>query len=207
MMLRAGMIGGSPGWEELLRQVGVPFVAAKTGDEESFSVLIVTRPLDSEEAGFVRRYLGGGGAVMGASVFMGDLVARRDEPVRLAHIVPETNEKIVGLSLMDIETTVYVPREANCLRADDLQFAVFAGSLAGGLSVVTPFDPGELMGDYRAIERYFYARPERLPSERVARVAKGELAHFVAGALEFLHHERGLPFARLSPFPAGATNV
>ena len=207
MILRAGLIGSSSGWEELLRQCGVPVVAAKAGGEETFSVLIVARPPDPAETSFIRRYLAGGGGVMGSSAYLETLVERREEQVHLAHIVPEPGGEIGGLSLMDIETTGFLPREANCLRTDDLQFAVFAGSIAGGLAVVTPFDPGELLGDFRAVERYFYARPDRLPSERVARVAKGELTHFVAGALEFLHHGRGIPFARLSPFPSGARNV
>jgi len=207
MNLRAGVIGSSPGWEELLRQTGFPYAEAPKGLEESYSVIVVARSLDAQEASSLRRYLGRGGAVIGASTLLGELVERREEPVRLGHIVPDGGGAIGGISLMDVETTGYVPREANCLRTDDLQFAVFAGPLAGGVAVVTPFDPGELMGDFRAVERYFFARPERLPSERVSRVAKGEVAHFVAGALEFLHHSRGLPFARVSPFPSGSANV
>ena len=207
MILRARIIGTSPGWEEILRQAGVPVRAAALGGEGSYSVLIVARTLSADETEFVRRYLGAGGAVMGASDFLRGLVELREEPARLGHIVPDPGGKIGGLSLMDVETTGYLPREADCLRTDDMQFAVFAGALGGGCAVVAPFDPGELMGDFRAVERYFYGRPERLPSERVARVAKGELVHFVTGALEFLHHERGIPFARLSPFPAGASSV
>ena len=209
MNLRVGMIGSSPGWEELLCQAGVPVLyPVPTGSPPgTFSALVASKHLNGDELAFVREYLRSGGAILGSSVHLEGLLEQSGEPLRLSYLTPEAGGRIRGLSLLDIEKTGSIPREANCLRTSENVYAVFAGELMGGLAVVTPFDPGEAMEDFRAAERYFYARQERLPSERVSRVGKNEVLHFVRGALEFLHHGRDIPFATLSPFPAGAASV
>jgi hypothetical protein len=163
--------------------------------------------LNGDEVAFVREYLRSGGAILGSSAFLEGLPGRTGDPLRLRYLTPETGSRIRGLSLLDVESIGSIPHEANCLRTNDNVYAVFAGELLGGLAVITPFDPGEAMEDFRAVERYFYARQERLPSERVSRVGKNEILHFVRGALEYLHHGRDIPFACLSPFPGNAVNV
>ncbi len=209
MNLRVGLIGRSPGWEELLCQAGVPVLIPVPPDAPrgAFSAIVAAKPLGGAERDFVRDYLKEGGAVLGSSLFLEGLIERTEDPVRLSYLAPEKEGGIGGLSLLDVESTGWLPREANCMRTSENVYAVFAGELLGGLAVVPPFDPGEAMEDFRAVERYFYARQERLPSERVSRVSKGELTHFVVRALEFLHHGRGIPFAHLSPVPAGTPGV
>lgn len=209
MNLRVGMIGNSPGWEELLSQVGVPVLHPVPPDSRpgTFSVMVATRQLNGDEIAFVREYLRSGGAILGSSAFLEGLMEQTGDRIRLSYLAPEARCRVRGLSLLDVESIGSIPREANCLRTSENVYAVFAGELLGGLAVVTPFDPGEAMEDFRAVERYFYARQERLPSERVSRVGKNELLHFVRGALEYLHHGRGIPFACLSPFPGKAVNV
>ena len=209
MNIRVGMIGRSPGWEELLCQVGVPVLhpIPSGSPPGTFSAIVASRQLNGDEVAFVREYLRSGGGILGSSAFLERLLAGTGDPMRLSYLCPEPGCRIRGLSLLDVERVGSVPREANCLRTSENVHAVFAGELHGGLAVVPPFDPGEAMEDFRGAERYFYARPERLPSERVSRVAKGELLHFVRGALEYLHHGRGIPFASLSPFPGNAVNV
>ena len=209
MNLRVGMIGNSPGWEELLCQAGVPVLhpvpLGSPGD--SFSVLVVAGRLSPDEQAFVREYLRSGGGILGSAEFLNTLTDPPGEQARLSYLMPESDALIRGLSLLDVERNGRIPREANYLRTQENVYAVFAGELLGGIAVATPFDPGEAMEDFRAVERYFYARQERLPSERVSRVSKNELMHFVKGGLEYLHHARDLPFACLSPFPADAFNV
>ncbi len=209
MNLRAGMIGHSPGWVELLSQAGIPAVPVIPAESSrgAFSVIVAAKPLDEDERRFVREYLRDGGGIFGSSQFLSGLIERMDAPVNLRYVLPEAGCRIRGLSLLDVERIGSIPREANCLRTQENVYAVFAGELLGGLAVVAPFDPGEGMEDFRAAERYFYARHERLPSERVSRVSKSELAHLVTASLEYLHHGRGIPFAALSPFPSGAENV
>jgi hypothetical protein len=209
MNLRVGMIGSSPGWDELLCQVGVPVLRPVPYDSPpgAFSAVVAAGRLNGDDLAFVRAYLRQGGAILGSSLSLEGLLEHTGDPVRLSYLLPDDGGNMPGLSLLDVESIGSIPREANCMRTNENIYAVFAGELLGGLAVVTPFDAGEVMEDFRAVERYFYARPERLPSERVSRVAKNEVLHFVTAALEYLHHGRRIPFASLSPFPGDAVNL
>lgn len=209
MNLRVGLIGDSPGWEELLRQEGVPFGTVTPGDADpaGCSAIVVCRRLSGDEASFLREFLRSGGAFIGYAGYLPGLAEGAAAPFRIRYLEPGGHPVLPGLSLMDVEYDGLLPREANCLRTEDNVFAAFVGEMHGGWGVVTPFDPGLAMEDFRAAERYFYARPERLPSERVSRVAKGEVLHLVHAALQHLHHVRGLPYAHLAQFPAGCSSV
>ena len=208
--IRAGLIGSSPAWEELLRQEGVSFGAMNPSvaePEKAYSVVVLCRKITPDEEANLREYLHHGGALLACVSHCAGLVKAVNEQVRIRYIQPDASQKIPGLSLLDVESEGVLPREANTFRTNDHFFAVFAGELLGGAAVVLPFDPVEVMEDFRAMERYFYARPDRLPSERVSRTGKGEMLHLLHSSLMFLHHERGLPYARLWPFPDGAKNV
>jgi len=207
MTIRVGTVGTSPGWEELLRQEGVPFGLITPGGSGALSAVVVCRPPTREETSWLREYLRGGGGVMGSAGFLTGLVELREEPIRLRYLEPGEHPLVGGLSLMDVETSSRLPREANCLRTEENAFGVFAGEMLGGWGVVSPFDPGTALEDFRAAERYFFARQERLPSERVSRVSKGEILKYVHIMLQHLHHARGYPYAHVSHVPAGCRNV
>lgn len=209
MILRLGMIGESPGWEELLRQEGVPFGTVTPGDADpaGYSAMVICRPLTPDEASFLREFLRRGGAFIGYAGYLSGLAEAAAAPVRLRYLEAGDNPVLSGLSLIDVEYDGLIHREANFLRTEDNLFAAFFGEMHGGWGVVTPFDPGLALEDFRAAERYFYARRERLPSERVSRVSKGEVLHLVHAALQRLHHVRGYPYAHLSNFPTGWKNV
>jgi hypothetical protein len=175
--------------------------------DKRYSVVVLSRRINPDEEAMLREYLRHGGALLACVSHCSGLVKAVDEQVRIRYIRPDMSGKIRGLSLLDVETDGMLPREANSFRTNDNVFALFAGELLGGIAVVFPFDPGYILEDFRATERYFYARPERLPSERVSRTGKGEVFHLLHEALVYLHQERGLPYARLWPFPDGAMNV
>jgi hypothetical protein len=208
--IRAGLLGCSPGWEELLQQEGIPS-ASVVPDESNltvdFSVVILSREATPDEQSLLREYLRAGGALISYSGYCTGLATVLKDPVQIRYIRPDSSERFRGSSLLDVESQGMLPQEANAFRTDENLFAIFAGELGGGVAIILPFEPGELVEDFGASERYFYARPERLPSERVSRRGKGEMLHLLHGMLAYLHHQRGLPYARLWQFPDGAGNV
>jgi hypothetical protein len=100
-----------------------------------------------------------------------------------------------------------VSQEASYGRTEQGFHAIFAGEVCGGLAVLLPFPAATALADERAAVTSFYARHERLPSERVSAVAKGEVRHLVRASLEFLHVERGIPYAHLWYYPEGCANI
>lgn len=202
MNLAVGVIGRSAPWEDLLTQEGVPFgyVSLDALDRE-WSVLVVTSPMNETQKSLVESYLYRGGAVLGYAAYCSGVrrMTCRSEPIE--YLLADGSEPFPDTHLLDLGVEGEIPREANCLRTQHREFAAFAGPLGNGFAVLLPFDPAAAIADDRAANKNFYATRDRLPSERVSLVGKGEVQRLVHRALAFLHHARNLPYAHLWYFP------
>jgi hypothetical protein len=210
MKIKIGLTASSSGWEQLLLQEGVPFglIGKPSGSlREQFSVIVVNGILNGPEREVIEEFLRHGGAVIGSAMYMQGVGKTQYRKEKISYLLPEGANALPGFSLLDLDVNGVIPREANQVRTDQNTFCVFAGPLCGGLAIILPFDPGDAMGDARATNRNFHAMRDRLPSEHVSLVSKGEVRQLVHGGLEFLHHERGLPYVHLWYFPDGFENV
>ncbi len=208
MNLSVGLIAQGAMWEQLLKQEGVPFDYAPLDSQlESRAVLIINRDLSDTEQRRIEAYLDSGGAVLGSAEYLRRVCGTMSRSERLEYLVSDHDEIFPDVSLMDASILAHIPREANCLRTQENTFAVFAGKLGGGYAVILPFDIAAAMRDARAANKNFYSVLERLPTERVSLVAKGEMRRLLHGALEYLFHARNLPYAHVWYFPQGVKNV
>jgi hypothetical protein len=210
MKLCAGLLAQSHAWEQLFLQEGFPVEVIPPGEEPSgggCSVVIINRALSPDDISALEQYLRSGGAVLGSASLMRGLGGTSTRKERIEYLVPQGEEILDGASLLDLGVVGEIPREANALRTQTGSYAVFAGELGGGLAVALPFDCEAAMLDTRALVKNFPAGRDRLPSERTSLVAKGEVRHLLHSALEFLHHQRGVPYVHLWPFPDGQENV
>jgi hypothetical protein len=210
MKVLVGVSAHSLFWEQLLRQEGIPYrvVDLAEGNAVSeFSVMVVPRLTTGSESEALLGYLRRGGAVMGAARHLPGLPGMKTRREPIEYVVTDGDQVFPTVGLLDLALRGDVPREANHLRTQQNTFAVFAGEISGGIGVVFPFDVAELFFDYRALAKAFYGRRERLPSERVSLVAKGEIQHLVHDALVYLHHARGLPYVHAWYHPGVAKNV
>jgi peptidoglycan/xylan/chitin deacetylase (PgdA/CDA1 family) len=206
--LGIGVVAGSPQWEQLLRQEGVPFSHVELNDvAEACSILLVNRALDDAEQSAVEQYLRNGGAVLGYAAHLQGVCGTATRQERLDYLLADHDRIFPGIHILDLACVGEIPREANCLKTQDNTFGVFAGPLGGGYAVLLPFDPAVAIADARSANKSFHSARERLPFERVSLVAKGEMSRLLRDAMEYLHHLRGLPYAHLWYFPDGMENV
>jgi hypothetical protein len=205
--LRAALIGPCRPWEELLMQEGFPWrvVDAREITPGEYSVAIVHRKPEPPEQDSLERYLRQGGAVIGDGMHSGGVCAAAARSEFIEYLVGEGRFR--NVHLVDLGLAGRIPLEATECRTQQGAHAIFAGELCGGLAVLFPFSPAAAMADERSTVKAFYARRDRLPAERVSLVAKGEVRHLVHEALEFLHVERGIPYAHLWYFPDRCENV
>ncbi len=195
-------------WEQLLEQEGVPFSYGELETQiHTCSMLVVNRLLKGSEVKTIEQYLQSGGAVLGYADHLTGVCGTTTRRERLEYLVAEHDDIFSNVSLVDVEILADIPREANVLRTQHDTYAVFAGKLGGGYVVMFPFDVATLMCDVRAADKSFYSDRERLPSERVSLVSKGELRHLVHDALQYLHHARNVPYAHVWYFPDGKRNL
>ncbi|MFN0158059.1 MAG: polysaccharide deacetylase family protein [Bacteroidota bacterium] len=210
MRLGVGILAETPQWREMLRQEGVPHKRADLAANNlvgDIAVLIVNRNLYDKERILVEEYLSRGGAVLGFSHHLQGVAGTQHRAEKVEYIAGDHDTLFPEVHLLDVSRECLVPREANCLKTQAGTFSVFAGSLYGGHAVVLPFDIEELVGDHRSVNKNFYSTIDRLPSEQVSVVGKGEARHLVGRAIEYLHHARGLPYLHLWYFPSGQKNL
>lgn len=210
MNISVGLISHSFAWEQLLLQEGVPFTVVDLSrglPADEVSVVAINRPIAGAEIAVIEQFLRHGGAVLGAAHHLEGVSGITSRQEWIEFLIPDGEEVLHGLSILDLGMMGSIPREANTLRTQGGTHAVFAGELDSGLAVVLPFDPESALVDMRVVGKSFYARRERLPGERVSLVAKGEIHHLIHAALEFLHHRRGIPYAHLWYFPGDAPSV
>ena len=208
MRLRAAIVGPSRPWEELLTQEGFPWDVVdvrRTPLAGEYSVAIVHRSLDPEEREVLAAYMRSGGAVLGDAAHSTGFCSTSARADYLEYVVGDGVFADVHLCALGMRGAI--SKEAAYGRTQTGFHAIFAGEMCGGLAVLLPFSVPLAMADERPAVTSFYARHERLPSERVSAVAKGEVRHLVRASLEFLHVERGLPYVHLWYYPEGSTNV
>ncbi len=210
MKLQIGIVADSYAWEEVFRQEGVPFTRVDLSADsiqDVCSMLIVNRELSSSERGVVEAYLRVGGAVLGYTQHLLNVAGTTGAKERLEYLVGDREDIFPSFHLLDLGLYGVVPREANVLRTQANQFGAFAGSLGGGYAVILPFNVEEVLSDIRVASKSFYGPRERLPSERVSLVGKGEARQLLRRVFEYLHHVRNLPYAHLWYFPHSKKNL
>jgi hypothetical protein len=208
--IQIGLVTRSSGWEQLCAQEGVPcstidLTARSLADE--CSLLIVNRTLNPNEREVVEQYLRDGGAIVGYTEHLHNVAGIAGTEQDLAYVVADHDDVFPSVHLLDLGVHGIVPRGANTLRTDTNTFAIAAGPLGGGTAVVLPFDVDALLHDPRSANKSFYFNLDRLPSERVSLVSKGELRQLVHGAFQYLHQVRGIPYIHLWYFPRDLKNV
>jgi hypothetical protein len=209
MRLLAGLIGSSPSWESLLGQEGFPWRLLPRDGEwfDLCSVLIVTHRLEGRERDLATRFLHRGGALLGCGLHLNGLGNMTTRKVHLRYLLPDQDSLFPHVRLLDLAMEGEIPREATHLRTNAREYALFAGEFGGGVGVVLPFDMQSALSDSRVAAKAFYSTRERLPSERVSLVGKGEIRHVVRSALSWLHTARGLPYAHLWYYPGNHRSV
>ena len=209
MRIRIGLLTDASPWRQMLSQEGVSFgvVDIKNLNTNEWSVVVVTRSLSSDESAIIDHYLHHGGGILGFTAHLSALKGIEYRREWVDHIVSDAGDFSADIGILDLGVQGFIPREANRLRTDAGAQAVFAGPFHGGHAVILPFDPAESIVDPRSAVRRFYFSQERLPSDRVSLVNKGEMRHLVRRSLEYLHFVRGLPYVHLSYFPDGKRNL
>lgn len=208
MRLQIGLLGTSIPWQEILAQEGVSWV--QVNDPvlyDACSAVVIAKPLDATERAEIAAYLKKGGGILSFAGYINGVAGTTTRQERIDYIVAHHDTLFPSVHLMDLGVIGEVPKEANCLRTQQLTHAVFAGMLGGGCAVLLPFDPAAVVADIRSAHKRFYAPWERLPSERVSAVSKGEVVRLVHDALTYLHSERGLPYVHAWYFPFGERSL
>ena len=195
MNLRIGIDNFKPGWEIILKQIGVSFTQFLLSDKishEEYSAIIITEPHTSKENEVIEKFLNAGGAVLYSDNAISDISFFKTKKVRF--LCPEKNTPFSDVGLVDIYSTIKISSSKN-MKTIDHELKIFSAN--NGINLILPFNINELILNSNSRRKKFYTNRKELPSEIVAEVSKGKLRKIVEISLEYLHHKRDLPFVHL----------
>ena len=195
MNLRIGIDSFKPGWEIILKQIGVSFTQLSLSDKispDEYSVLIITDPHAIKENEVIEKFLNAGGAVLYSDSAILDGISFKTK--RVLSLISKENTPFSQIGLVDIYSAINIPSSEK-IKTIDSGLKIF--SVNNGVNLILPFNINELIVNSNSRRKKFYANRKELPSEIVAEVSKGKLRKIVEISLEYLHHKRDLPFVHL----------
>ena len=205
MNLRIGIDNCKPGWEIILKQIGVSFTQLLLSDKispDEYSTIIITESHTSKENEVIEGFLNAGGAVLYSDSAKLDMISHKTRKV--SFLISEENSPFSQIGLVDIYSTIKIPISKQIITIDS---ELNITSINHGVNLILPFNINELILNSNSRRKKFYANRKELPSEIVAEVSKGKLRKIVEISLEYLHHKRDLPFVHLWNQPFSDKNL
>jgi len=196
-----------PHWDCILKQVGLPFseIEWETNFLQEYAVIIVNSVLTEEEIKSILNYAESGGSLLIEADFVKGVLETKKVYIKYLF----SKEKIFSyqLPLIDLYRTCSVATNANLLNNHKGIPVVSSFTLGSGNIIVIPGNFISAIFDSKVLRKNFYSSSKKSPSERVSKVSKGSIYHFIRTSLEYLYHKRGLPFISLWNFPGSSKNI
>ncbi len=192
-----GLIGTDRAWTMLLDQIGVPWSSLNAAEQDALSAtsaVIVNRMLTAAENKTIEEYLYGGGAVLFTPSERNRVFANAAEYRRCSSLPPVQSDEYSFTDMFDLNMIVYRFRGGRLIASE---------RTGKGIVSYCGLDAEEYFADGSSCRKNFYADRTPMPSEIVSGRSKRAFRQIIHSHLEYLHHQRNLPFAHkwYSPDP------
>ncbi len=209
MNLKIGLTEKKPGWQIVLGQEGIPTEIISCSNEvkpDDVSALIVGKFDNLQQKENILKYVRSGGAVLVDSTMSSELLNIRTKRQKIRYLTPDRSSTYSEVGFVNLDLNGELPQSKDMIPIDNgLKICIIR--IGKGIVLILPFDVNEAILDHTSVRRKFYFKRKELPSERVARVSKGEIRKIVRVSLEYLHHFRKIPFIQLWYYPNGQRNM
>jgi peptidoglycan/xylan/chitin deacetylase (PgdA/CDA1 family) len=196
-------------WNIILKQVGVAYSKVDWGKNllEKYPVIIVSSDLNKEETKKILQFVNHGGSLLTESDFAKKLFKANTKQVNIRYLF--SGKKVFGyyLPIIDLFRNCGVPVNANMINNQDGQFVVSSFKHEGGNVIIIPGNFVSAILECSILRKKMPSSFKQSPTERVSKVSKGSINHFIRAILEHLYHIRDLPFVTLWNFPGDTQNI
>ncbi len=200
MNLCIGLLQYEIGWELLLNQLGVIWECYSSEKEispENYSVFILNTFPDKSQTALLQKYLHDGGCIFATHGCGKNINNSSTKEKYFSSLSPKKFSPFTSSTMVDIFS-----------KGVTTSSSLLSTSQYGkGTIIHFPFDVHNAISDTRSLRKNFYFTTERLPSEVVVRVSKGEIRKLVYSSLEFLHHQKNLPFIHKWFYPKNEQTI
>jgi peptidoglycan/xylan/chitin deacetylase (PgdA/CDA1 family) len=197
-----------PEWNILLDQIGVSYSLIDWGKDllTEYAVIIINSNLSTDEENKIHKFVNDGGSLLIEADFAKRLFKINTKQVYIKYLF--SNEKIFSklLPLIDVYRNCTITSNANVLKDQEGKSVVSEMNHGRGNIIIIPSNFISAILEVKVLRKRIYSNG-KTPSERISRVSKGSIYHFLKTVLEHLFHLRNLPFVSLSNFPGKAKNI
>jgi peptidoglycan/xylan/chitin deacetylase (PgdA/CDA1 family) len=194
-------------WDCILGQVGLPFTEIdwKKNIFDEYAVIVINSLLKEEQIKQILNYAERGGSLLAEAQFFNDVVKTKKVHIKYLY----SRGSIFGnyLPVIDLYRTCQIAVNSNLLNNQDGLNIVSSFNHGAGNVIVIPGDFISGIFDTKIMRKNFYSSLKKYPSERVSKISKGSIYHFIKTSLEYLYHKRDLPFISLWNFPGNSKNI
>lgn len=192
--IAAGIISPSPGWELLLEQIGIDWFTVtdlRTITPELCSLVICNRDADDHEMQALRSYAASGGAVL-FTFAAGAILSTVGKRSMIGSLPPAEYPDHWFTEVLDLYSPAWLFDGGRLIKS---------GIVGKGSIGYCGADIERILTEDASARRGFIAERDRLPHERVARRCKAPIRQLVMSHMEYLHHQRKLPFVHKWFYP------
>jgi len=196
-------------WNILLRQVGISYTIIDWKDDllNHYSVIIVNSFLGKDETQKILKFVEVGGSLLSEADFSESIFKITTKQVYLKYLF--SDEKIFGyhLPIIDLYRNCSIPSSADLLNDQNGKPTVSVFKRGKGNVIIIPGNFISAVSDDRVLRKKIYSLIKESPTERVSKVSKGSICHFLRISIEYLFHKKNLPFISLWNFPGSSKNI
>ena len=203
--LKTGIFELSISWQSILNQIGVSYSLVSDRKDISpynFSLIVINRPVSSEELEKIKEYVNSGGAIIDEGYCIDKLINGKIEKNKIGYLVPGKPPFTQSLGIIDIYSYVLT-----FSKAQYLEKTLFIGNIGNGLVSFLGLNINTLLFDTRSKRKEFYSTSLRFPNEETSTVTKGDITRLIFILMRHLHISRNIPFVHKWFFPGKAENI
>lgn len=211
MNLQAGITELKPEWEIILKQIGPPYSVVDTESNinvEDYAVVIISAKVRKKSKDKLREYINNGGTILSDAVNVSGLFKLKTEFQYIKYLYSKNDDVFYDLPACDLFSNCYIPKNSNSLVNQNGGNVVLSIEQGRGKAIIFPSGFTAQILDTHIKRKNFYSEwGHKETDERVAKISKGAIKHYVQSALENLYKHRNLPFVNLWHFPNGEKNI
>lgn len=191
--LQIGLFGYDPSWQMLLDQIGVSWaVIDNVALLGRHSLIIVNKPVEKNDQHLLNYYLKGGGALLYTTSERHKVTGSATSKKYLTSLQPQIRNEYSFYDIFDIYNQTFLFENESLVQVRPVEHGIQS---CLGIDVVA------LLKNDTFRRKDFYSGQGTFPHERVSTVSKNALLRFLFTHIEFLHHQRNIPFVHKWYFP------
>ncbi len=126
---------------------------------------------------------------------------------KVAYITPDDSDFLSHAGLVDINTSCWIPSEANCGKSNTGESIILSEETEEGRYILIPFNTKQVLKHRGSTIKGFFLPASKLPYEKVSSTDRGGIRRLVIAAIQEIFRQKGIPYIRISYVPGNSPSL